>query len=150
VSSFAGFVPAEAPRLTAMVVLDRPTPIFGGTVAAPVFADLARYSLREMKVPPPGVPLPATRARAADTDAARSVGDAGAGGSSAAASLPPTSAASTATSATAPAPATTPTSGAKASPQSSTTTTVGGAGPPATRRRAATVGPRPTTATTRR
>jgi hypothetical protein len=52
-SSFAGFVPSEKPALTALVVLDEPTPIFGGLVAAPVFAQLARYGLRELQVPPP-------------------------------------------------------------------------------------------------
>lgn len=52
VSSFAGFVPAEKPALTAIVMLDEPTPIFGGLVAAPVFADITRYGLRKMKVPP--------------------------------------------------------------------------------------------------
>jgi cell division protein FtsI (penicillin-binding protein 3) len=53
ISSFAGFVPAEHPAFTALVVLDQPTPIFGGLVAAPVFAQMSRYALREMVVPPP-------------------------------------------------------------------------------------------------
>jgi cell division protein FtsI (penicillin-binding protein 3) len=53
VASFAGFVPAEHPRFTAMVVLDEPTPIFGGLAAAPVFAKIAPYALRELQVPPP-------------------------------------------------------------------------------------------------
>jgi cell division protein FtsI (penicillin-binding protein 3) len=52
VSSFAGFVPADRPAFTAMVLLDEPTPIFGGLVAAPMFADLSRYVLREMRIPP--------------------------------------------------------------------------------------------------
>ncbi len=52
VSSFAGYAPAERPAITAMVMLDEPTPIFGGLVAAPVFADLARAVLRELRVPP--------------------------------------------------------------------------------------------------
>jgi len=63
-SSFAGFVPAERPALTGIVILDEPTPIFGGLVAAPVFASAARYGLREFRIlpelavpPPPGVPL---------------------------------------------------------------------------------------------
>jgi len=33
-----GFAPAANPTLSMIVVLDRPTPIFGGTVAAPVFS----------------------------------------------------------------------------------------------------------------
>jgi cell division protein FtsI (penicillin-binding protein 3) len=53
ISSFAGFVPAEHPAFTALVVLDQPTPIFGGLVAAPVFAQMSRYALRELVVPPP-------------------------------------------------------------------------------------------------
>jgi cell division protein FtsI (penicillin-binding protein 3) len=61
-SSFAGFVPAERPRLTAMVMLDEPTPIFGGLVAAPVFAEITRYGLRQFRIPPPppqSAPVPA-------------------------------------------------------------------------------------------
>ncbi|HUS61412.1 MAG TPA: hypothetical protein VMY34_04390, partial [Acidimicrobiales bacterium] len=53
VSSFAGFVPSEKPSLSAIVMLDEPTPIFGGLVAAPVFAQIARYGLRQMRVAPP-------------------------------------------------------------------------------------------------
>lgn len=53
VSSFAGFVPSERPALTAIVMLDEPTPIFGGLVAAPVFADVMRYGLRQFRIPPP-------------------------------------------------------------------------------------------------
>jgi len=53
ISTFAGFVPAESPAFTAMVVLDEPTPIYGGLVAAPVFAEFSRYALRELHIPPP-------------------------------------------------------------------------------------------------
>ena len=42
VATFAGFVPAERPELSIIVVIDEPTgDIYGGTVAAPVFAELA-------------------------------------------------------------------------------------------------------------
>ncbi len=67
-ASFAGFVPAENPSLTTIVTLDE-TSQFGGSVAAPVFASVTRYGLREFRIPPapseppaPGVPLatPAT------------------------------------------------------------------------------------------
>jgi cell division protein FtsI (penicillin-binding protein 3) len=67
-SSFAGFVPAEHPQLTGIVVLDQ-TPYFGGVASAPLFATVAGYGLREFKIAPlppqppaPGVPLatPAT------------------------------------------------------------------------------------------
>jgi cell division protein FtsI (penicillin-binding protein 3) len=54
ISTFAGFVPAERPELSIIVVIDEPTgDIYGGTVAAPVFADLAQYGLRLLRVPPP-------------------------------------------------------------------------------------------------
>lgn len=52
ISTFAGFVPAGNPQLTAIVILDQPTPIYGGLVAAPVFADVARYALQEMDIAP--------------------------------------------------------------------------------------------------
>ena len=56
VASFVGFVPAEAPRLSAIVVLDEPTPYYGGLVAAPVFATLAGYGVRHFDVPPKPAP----------------------------------------------------------------------------------------------
>jgi cell division protein FtsI (penicillin-binding protein 3) len=73
-SSFAGFVPSQKPAFTALVVLDEPTPIYGGLVAAPVFAQIARYALREFRVPPPP-PATATAAPAATAAGAQSVGD---------------------------------------------------------------------------
>lgn len=77
VSSFAGFVPAERPELSAIVILDEPTPIFGGIVAAPVFAEISRYALREFRVPPPDVPLAASVPKTSEKDAA-DVGEVGA------------------------------------------------------------------------
>ena len=63
VSSFAGFVPAEDPAVTAMVVVEG-THQYGAEASAPVFAMLARDALQELGVPPhkteppvPGVPL---------------------------------------------------------------------------------------------
>jgi len=50
-ATFAGFAPAEHPTLAAIVVLDRPTPIFGGLVAAPVFSQVMRYALHRYGVP---------------------------------------------------------------------------------------------------
>ena len=68
VATFAGFVPAERPELSIIVVIDEPTgDIFGGSVAAPVFADLAQYGLRLFRIPPPIV----EHAPAPDTAAAR-------------------------------------------------------------------------------
>ena len=54
VATFAGFVPAEDPELSIIVVLDEPTAsIYGGEVAAPVFAQLAQYALPRYRIPPP-------------------------------------------------------------------------------------------------
>jgi cell division protein FtsI (penicillin-binding protein 3) len=75
VSSFAGFVPAEKPALTAMIILDEPTPIFGGLVAAPRFAQIAEYALRELRIPPPAVESKAL-APSSSPEAARPVGEA--------------------------------------------------------------------------
>ena len=70
IATFAGFVPAEKPELSIIVVIDEPAgDIYGGTVAAPVFADLAQYGLRLFRIPPPLVeqaPAPDTAAAAAE------------------------------------------------------------------------------------
>ncbi|HZD75263.1 MAG TPA: penicillin-binding protein 2, partial [Actinomycetota bacterium] len=53
VASFMGYAPAEDPRVVVAVVLDRPAKgIYGGTVAAPVFREVAGYALRHLEVPP--------------------------------------------------------------------------------------------------
>ncbi|MHB1911890.1 MAG: peptidoglycan D,D-transpeptidase FtsI family protein, partial [Acidimicrobiales bacterium] len=71
VASFVGFAPAEDPQLTAIVVLDRPTPVFyGGSVAAPVFSQIMAYAMRSLHIPPPahedmGWDVPAVDASAA-------------------------------------------------------------------------------------
>ncbi len=58
-ASFAGFVPAEDPKLATIVVLDEPRPVFyGGLTAAPVFADITRYALRQLRIPPAQAELP--------------------------------------------------------------------------------------------
>jgi cell division protein FtsI (penicillin-binding protein 3) len=66
VASFAGYVPAEDPAITAMVQI-YDTPDFGASASAPAFATIARDALTELKVPPPahlppapGVPLATT------------------------------------------------------------------------------------------
>jgi cell division protein FtsI (penicillin-binding protein 3) len=51
VGSFAGFAPAESPVLSAVVVLDHPTPIYGGAVAAPVFSTIMAYALHHYGIP---------------------------------------------------------------------------------------------------
>jgi cell division protein FtsI (penicillin-binding protein 3) len=53
VSSFIGFVPAEAPRLVILVVVDEPEgQAYGGLVAAPIFSRIAFQSLRYLDVSP--------------------------------------------------------------------------------------------------
>ncbi len=58
-ASFAGFAPAESPRLAAIVVIDQPgtnnNQYFGGKVAAPLFSTIMQYALRLERVPPTGV-----------------------------------------------------------------------------------------------
>ncbi|HEY7917345.1 MAG TPA: penicillin-binding protein 2 [Acidimicrobiales bacterium] len=51
VGTFAGFAPAEHPVLSAIVVLDHPTPIYGGAVAAPVFSTIMAYALHHYGIP---------------------------------------------------------------------------------------------------
>ena len=54
-ASFAGFVPAESPRLTVLVSIDEPPGSgehYGAQVAAPLFVDVAREALRRLQVPP--------------------------------------------------------------------------------------------------
>ncbi|MGH9018855.1 MAG: peptidoglycan D,D-transpeptidase FtsI family protein, partial [Acidimicrobiales bacterium] len=50
-ATFAGFAPAEDPALSAIVVLDQPQPIYGGTVAAPVFSEVMQYALHRYDIP---------------------------------------------------------------------------------------------------
>ena len=50
-ASFAGFAPAQDPVLSAMVVLQHPTPIYGGAVAAPVFSTIMEYALHHYGIP---------------------------------------------------------------------------------------------------
>jgi cell division protein FtsI (penicillin-binding protein 3) len=56
VSSFVGFVPATDPRLVILVTVDEPRGvIWGGTVAAPAFAEIAGFALPYLEVPPDAV-----------------------------------------------------------------------------------------------
>jgi cell division protein FtsI/penicillin-binding protein 2 len=53
VASFVGFVPATRPRVVILVTVDEPQgAIWGGVVAAPAFADIARFALQYLEVPP--------------------------------------------------------------------------------------------------
>ncbi|MEK9628378.1 MAG: penicillin-binding protein 2 [Nitrospinota bacterium] len=52
ISSFIGYAPADAPRLVILVMIDNPKGLhWGGVVAAPVFREIARKSLRYLNVP---------------------------------------------------------------------------------------------------
>jgi cell division protein FtsI (penicillin-binding protein 3) len=51
-ATFVGFAPAQHPVLSMIVVIERPTPdIFGGDIAAPVFARVMNYALHRYGVP---------------------------------------------------------------------------------------------------
>ncbi|MEP7224893.1 MAG: penicillin-binding protein 2, partial [Actinomycetota bacterium] len=53
VASFVGFLPASNPRLVILVAIDEPKgAIWGGSVAAPVFSQIARFALQYLEVPP--------------------------------------------------------------------------------------------------
>jgi len=53
VASFVGLVPAKNPRLAILVTIDEPKgAIWGGVVAAPAFAEIARFDLQYLEVPP--------------------------------------------------------------------------------------------------
>lgn len=53
VGSFVGFVPADAPKLVALVLVDEPEiNVYGGVVAAPAFRNIARGALRQLAVAP--------------------------------------------------------------------------------------------------
>ena len=69
IGSFAGFAPAQHPVLSAVVVLDRPTPIYGGAVAAPVFSTIMAYALHHF-----GIPTTAAATTAASTTAVGGTG----------------------------------------------------------------------------
>ena len=53
VGSFAGYVPADQPRIAILVVIDEPRgEYYGGAVAAPAFREIAEATLRYLGVPP--------------------------------------------------------------------------------------------------
>jgi len=53
VASFVGAVPAEAPRLVILVIIDEPETLrWGGSIAAPTFREIALDALKYLKVPP--------------------------------------------------------------------------------------------------
>ncbi|MFC1517702.1 peptidoglycan D,D-transpeptidase FtsI family protein [Candidatus Margulisiibacteriota bacterium] len=63
IASFIGLVPASDPKLSILVILDTPKKgIYGGTVAAPVFRNVAEATLRYLNVPPDREKVLATQA----------------------------------------------------------------------------------------
>ncbi|MFN2629009.1 MAG: peptidoglycan D,D-transpeptidase FtsI family protein [Gaiellaceae bacterium] len=57
VASFVGIVPASAPKLVILVMVDEPRGgIFGGEVAAPAFQEIASSALQYLAIPPDGPP----------------------------------------------------------------------------------------------
>jgi len=52
IAYFAGFAPAEEPRIVTLVMVDDPIgQIYGGAVSAPLFADITSFALKRMNVP---------------------------------------------------------------------------------------------------
>lgn len=52
ISSFIGYVPSRNPRIAILIIIDEPEGVaWGGEVAAPVFREIARQTLRYLKVP---------------------------------------------------------------------------------------------------
>jgi cell division protein FtsI (penicillin-binding protein 3) len=53
VASFAGFLPAGAPKVLIVITIDRPkSGLFGGTVAAPAFSRLATFCVAHLGIAP--------------------------------------------------------------------------------------------------
>jgi cell division protein FtsI (penicillin-binding protein 3) len=53
VASFVGIIPASAPRAVILVAVDEPHgDIYGGTIAAPAFAQIAGFDMQYLGVPP--------------------------------------------------------------------------------------------------
>ena len=53
VVSFAGFFPVDDPEIVALVVVDEPSSNAdsGGKAAAPIFADFAKFAVRQLRIP---------------------------------------------------------------------------------------------------
>ncbi|QHC21640.1 peptidoglycan D,D-transpeptidase FtsI family protein [Streptomyces sp. GS7] len=59
-ASFAGFAPADKPRITVYCAVQNPTKgsYFGGQVCGPVFQQVMAFALKTLQVPPTGAPAP--------------------------------------------------------------------------------------------
>lgn len=64
-ATFVGFTQGTSTPLSAIVVLEHPNPIYGGSVAAPVFSQIMSYALRQMGIAPTFGSLPNGYAKAA-------------------------------------------------------------------------------------
>lgn len=63
IGSFVGFVPADKPKLTIVVIIDEPQGVkYGGVVAAPAFRTIAQNSLAYLKIQPDTPTAVATKA----------------------------------------------------------------------------------------
>jgi cell division protein FtsI/penicillin-binding protein 2 len=53
VASFAGFLPADAPELVVLVIIDEPAghSYSGGRAAAPVFSEFSKFAVRQLRIP---------------------------------------------------------------------------------------------------
>ena len=73
-ASFVGFLPAEKPRFTVLVSIDEPDPAsrdrFGGTAAAPVFANIAQVLINELDIRPAATDMGCPKERPAELGAA--------------------------------------------------------------------------------
>lgn len=59
VASFIGFAPASDPAVVIAAILDEPETVYGGIAAAPLFREVARFALAQLRVPtadPPWTP----------------------------------------------------------------------------------------------
>ena len=52
VASFVGFLPARNPALAIAVIVNRPDETYGGTVAAPVFREVALAAMQALNIAP--------------------------------------------------------------------------------------------------
>ena len=54
IANFVGYVPAEKPKAVILVMVDAPkgAAYYGGTVAGPVFRELAKSVVRRYRIPP--------------------------------------------------------------------------------------------------
>ncbi|MCI7551081.1 MAG: penicillin-binding protein 2 [Actinomycetaceae bacterium] len=58
VGSFVGVMPADNPKIAVSIMLYKTGSVaYGGTVSAPIFAEIGEFAMRQMKVPPSSEPL---------------------------------------------------------------------------------------------